>query len=324
MIRKSTQSWFDKLMTGNGEMFDLVHLKEMYRWRLLDKVCRIFVYKGLPFPQHELEMRAMIAGFAGVVSDAKQGIMTAWGSMSGPTMYADIFKKFTYAAPTAKGGTLKIGENCVILRNTSLCQSMYDYIDRFAELYAHNDISLRLSLINSRYQDIIKTKSIEKVDSIEDWYKGLYEGKLCAIIDDTPMSEFNGSSGDIETMTLTRVGDVDYTRFTELENELTRSFYREIGVRWNKDKKSNLVAGEVEQDNMLLQFNVNDMLECRKTFCNEYNKVFNASISVELAIPIEGEDENIEQEKDNNTGISENREDINTSVGDSNNTSRNS
>lgn len=290
--------WEQDIFKRADKKITLTDLIYMHYMRCLNRIVHLFDIENLPFPQHEIHVRTIVSGFGGVVKDEKCGIMTAWGGMSGPTQYADYFKKFTYAAPTAKGGTMVIGKDCVIMRNTSLTEGMHTWLMRYAELYAHNDLSLKMALINSRYQDIIKTTAPEKKEMIEEWYKGLYRGEMVAILDDTPLSEFLNSTGDISTLDLTNARDVDFTRFTELENELTRSFYRDIGVRWNKDKKANLVAGEVEQDNMLLQFNVYDMLRCRETFCEEYNKVFSTSkkISVKLAIPIESEvkaDENL-------------------------------
>lgn len=306
--------WYEKYIKGerkNRKYCTLERLTDMYFIRLVDKACRLFTFDGLPFPQHELQFRAVLQGYAGVVNDQKRGIMTAWGGMSGSTQYTDYFKKFTYAAPTAKGGTLEIGKECVILRNTSLSESMFTYIQRYAELYAHNDLSLRIALVNSRYQDILKTTNPANADTIEDWYSSLHEGKALAIIDDSPMSEFLDSSGSISALNLTRTGDVDFTRFTELENELTRAFYRDLGVRWNKDKKANLVSGEVEQDNMLLQYNVSDMLKCREEFCEEYNRVFDApNISVRLTIDIERSEENVD-----NIGLSGNDNSIDSVSG---------
>lgn len=281
------ERFFDKESKRNP--FDLKRLTGMYEMRYTDRLCRLFIYDGLPFPQHELEFRALMAGYAGVVKDEKRGVMTAWGSMSGVTQYDDIFTKFTYAAPTAKGGTKMIGKEAVILRNTMLCESMYDFVQRYASLSAHVDISLRMALINCRYQDIIKTTNPAQSDTIKAWYEGLFKGELLALIDDSPMSEFVGTDGSIKTLELTRNGDVDFNRFSELENEVMRTFYRELGIRWNKDKKGNLVAGEIEQDDMLLRFNISDMLKQREDFCAEYNKVFGENVSVKLAIPIESE-----------------------------------
>lgn len=289
-------NWVDELynrMKKNESIEYLELLFRMHYMRLLQKVVTFFTYEKLPFPQHELEMRAVTDGFAGVTRDTRRGIMTSWGGMSGATEYGDYFTQYTYSAPTAKGGTFNIGKDCVILRNTSLMLSLTPLLRRYADLYAHNDISLRMALINSRYQDIIKSTDEAKKQTVEEWYAGLYNGKLCAIIDDTPLSEFLNGEGDIKTLDLTKGQNIDFTRFTELENELTRSFYREFGIRWNKDKKSNLVAGEIEQDDTLLEFNIHEMIRSREEFCQEYNRVFKPAepISVKLNFRI-GDSEN--------------------------------
>lgn len=286
----ATKSLLQEFMYKKPRKVTYDNLFDMHLDRCLGRIVRLFKYERLPFPQHELEVRTVLEGFGAVVLDKQRGIMTAWGGMSGPTQYADYFKYFTYSAPTAKGGQKTIGVECVILRNTSLGSSMADWLRRYADLYAHNDISLRMALINSRYQDILKTTDSSKSETLKSWYKGLVRGEMLAIVDDTPLSDFVDGKGDIQALDLNHTGEVDFTRYTELENELTRTFYRDIGIRWNKDKKANLVSGEVEQDNMLLEFNIYDMLECRKRFCDEYNKVFGGNISVSLAIPLDGEE----------------------------------
>lgn len=299
---REPRTWIDIIFGKKPNKLTLEMLLGMYFSRCLNRVARLFTYTGLPFPQHELEYRAIISGYAGVVRDKKRGIMTAWGGMSGVTQYTDIFTRFTYAAPTASGGQKIIGTDAVILRNTSMMDSLYTWLLRYADLYAHGDISLRMALINSRYQDILKTTDSSKSETIKDWYKGLYNGELLAIIDDMPLSEFTDGEGSIKTLNLTKTGQVDFTRYTELENELTRSFYRELGIRWNKDKKANLVSGEVEQDNMLLEFNICDMLKTREEFCEEYNRVFGGNVSVKLTVPLESE-EVVEDDNADNSGL---------------------
>lgn len=290
MTGKQPKEWAQVILGKRSEKLTLEMLKEMHFARCIARMNRLFTYDGLTFPQHELEYRAITSGYAGVANDKNCGIMTAWGGMAGVTQYSDVFKKFVYSAPTAKGGTKEIGKDAVILKNTPMMDSDFVWLLRYADLYAHNDISLRMALINSRYQDILKTTDGSKSETLKEWYRGLVQGEMMAIIDDTPLSEFLDGQGDIQTLDLTHTGDVDFTRFTELENELTRSFYRDLGIRWNKDKKANLVSGEVEQDNMMLKYNIADRLKCREEFCDEYNRVFKQNISVSLTIPLESEE----------------------------------
>lgn len=293
------------------EPMSLDSLRDMYFDKLMRRLCNLFTFDGLPFDQHELDTRCFTDGYAVVVKDSIRGIMTAWGGRNGVTQYADKFTHFSYAAPTAQGGNLEIGKDAVVLYNTATHDSMLVWLLRYAELFAHNDIALRMVLVNSRYQDILKATSAEKAETLKAWHEGLFKGEMLALIDDSPLSEFTGQKGDIEALEITTKRDIDFTRYTELENELYRSFYRELGVRWNKDKKANLVSGEVEQDNMLLQFNIMDMLRERQAFCDEYNRVFKhvQPLSVKLTIPIEtvsiSKQEGEEQDDNNDTGLSE-------------------
>lgn len=288
------EKWYEKELDKRRVLFDVKHLKAMYEIRLLSKIISLFEYHSLDVPQHELEFRAVIAGVAGVVNDAKGGLTAVWAGLSGVTKYTDVFTRITYNAPKLKGGTVSIGKDAVLLKNTSLSMGMNAWIERFAELYTHIDISLRMSLVNSRYQDVLKTTNPALKETIEEWYKGLYDGKLLAIIDDSPLSELIGDDGSISALDISTKNNCNFLSFIELENELTRTFYRDLGIRWNKDKKANLVSGEVEQDNMLLEFNIVDMLKCRQDFIKEYNKVFGKSASVELRIKLEEQNDDRE------------------------------
>lgn len=253
--------------------FNYDSIKQYYKIILLNKMIKIFKWENLPFPAHELELYTNVVGYAACVKDAKRGMMAAYGGMSGPTQYYDYFTDFTYAAPTAAGGTVKIGRDCIILRNHPFTFSSIQHIERYAELLTHNDLSLRVGLINTRAQRVFATTDSNKAETIDEWYESLFRGKPCGIVDDEPMSSLLGTEGSIKTLELNKER-IDTNIFLENENTIMRNFYRDIGIRWNKDKKANLVADEIEQDDMLLKFNINDMLEARKDFCNEYNSIF--------------------------------------------------
>lgn len=117
---------------------------------LFEKIVRIFEWEGLTFPQREIEMRLISTGFCGFVKDDILDYMVAYGGMSRPTQYFDVFKDFTYSAPLAKGGTKKIDKDCVIINNTALRNPMNVFIKRYAILLAHCDVTLVMSLVNLR------------------------------------------------------------------------------------------------------------------------------------------------------------------------------
>lgn len=244
---------------------------------LFEKCVRIFKWRELPenLPQREIEKYAIALGYCGFVNDRKCGYMVSNGGMSAPTQYSDVFKNFTYARPTAYGGTATIGKNCVIIRNTSMMNSLSGLIRRTASQLAHADITLRAALVNYRANDILVADDDSSAESIAAYYSSLYEGNLKAIVDENVISSIKNLS--------TSRSYADLLRLTEVKNEIMRSFFAEIGIRQKSDKKERLVTEEVESDRMMLLFNIHDMLEQRQTACEEINKIFGLNMSVELS-----------------------------------------
>lgn len=242
---------------------------------LLGKTVRIVEWNGLPFPQRELEIRTLIDGYCGFVDDKKIGLMVASGGMSGVTQYYDIFTKFTYSAPTAKGGTAQIGKDCVIIQNTELRNSIYPLVFRYACLLAHCDISLKMALVNLRMKNIIVSDDEGMADTFRTMYKKFYNGDTDALVDD--------GFTDAKNIAPTMSGSLGVMDCIDARNELLRMFYADIGVRFTKDKKERMIESEVSSDNQMLLFNISDMLHQREKASAEINKLFGLNTSVRLS-----------------------------------------
>ena len=248
---------------------------------LFEKAVRIFEWGGnLPFPQKEIEMRLLLYGYCGYINDGYAGEMVSCGGMSTPTQYWDEFKTFTYAAATAKGGTKTIGEDCVIINNTALRNPLYPMIKRYANLLAHTDVSLKMSLVNLRIKNIISTDSQSTAASYRAMFDKFYNGDIDAILDDGLLKKGNGG---IDNLALTSSGTLGVMDCIDARNELLRMFYNEIGVRYNRDKKERMIESEVENDEQMLLLNINDMLKQRQNACKEINHIFDRNISVKLS-----------------------------------------
>lgn len=254
------------------EYLDLNYFYSFYRGQLFERLMQLFVYKGwMPYPQRELEKRLLRSGIVAEVADPICGLMATYGSLSGVTEYYDMFKFVTYGNPVAKGGTLTIGKNAVVCYNNSTMLSVNAFIDRYASLLAHIDLSIRCAAINLRAQDILISGNEATRDTLDAWYSKLYNGSTSAILD---KKFFNMNESVVN---LAHSGAT--TPLTELlssHTEIMRAFYRDIGVRFTKDKKSNMIVDEVTSDEQLLLFNIDDMLQCRRDFCEEHNRVFGA------------------------------------------------
>lgn len=243
---------------------------------LFEKIVRIFEWNGLPFPQREIETRLILNGFCGVVNDGKLGIMAVDGGMSGVTQYHDIFTHFTYAAPTAKGGILEIGKDCTIVNNTALRTPLYPLVYRTACLLAHADISLKCALVNMRYTDLFATDDESTAENVRAVRNRLYDGDYDCIVDNSIV----GSLQNIANTTTTNSGIKDCL---EVRQEILKSFYNSIGVRYNKEKKERMITNEITDDDQLLLFNIADMLSQRKSACKDMEDVLGINVTVELS-----------------------------------------
>ena len=260
--------------------FSLSYVYDMWRNYLFERCIRLFEWKGLPenIPQKEIEIRLVADGFCGAVIDGKKGPMVATGGMHGPTQYFDEFTKFTYAAATARGGTRKIGKNCVIINNTSLRNSLLPLINFYASLMAHASISLRKANINLRDVDVFVADNDATVENIKDYQKARYEGKDSVIYDVDGELKVGDSVKNVansrQTQTISEI-------LNEL-NELKRMFFAEIGVRYAKEKKERMVEAEVSSDNSMLLINICDMLRQRQKAAEEMSKLYNCTITVDV------------------------------------------
>ena len=243
---------------------------------LFEKCVRIFEWKGLPFPQREIEVRALVDGYCGFVKDNSKGLMVATGGMSGPTQYWDVFTSFTYAAATAMGGTKTIDKDCVIINNTALRNSIIPLVQRYASLLAHADVSLKCSLVNLRSIDVFATEDNGTADSVNEYYNKLYAGEPKVIVDD-------GLVDGIKNIANTHSSGLGVKESLDARNDLLRSFYNEIGVNYSRDKKERMVVDEVASNNQMLLLNVNDMLKQRREACEKINKIFGLNVSVDFS-----------------------------------------
>lgn len=257
----------------------VLELEKSYRrWYevLKLKVLRMFEWQGLPFPQRELELRLISAGVAPIIKKGTK-FFTAWGGLYGVTEYEDVFTDFSYSAPTIGSGKATIGKNCEVCYANSAMLPIMEIVEKYASLLAHSDITLRCALVNVRHTDILSSTDAETREDVSKWYDNMYCGKTYAILDKSLLGNSN-----LENLINTAV-KTDITELINAHNEILRCFYREIGVRWTRQKMGNMTEDELVNDDMMLLFNISDMLKCREDFCDKVNKTFGLEISVKLS-----------------------------------------
>ena len=256
----------------------------LYWYALLsDKAISLFDWKGLPFMQHELELRAQMhpQGYIGVVGFGGD-IIVANGSGVGVTDYPDEWITYVWAN-ALHSGVSRIGDDCAILRNNSLMISTGLTVRFYANLLAHATLSLQAALINTRATGYSTAKDDQTAKRIKKFYEALEEGRTEVILIEDDLNSIEGSK-PIEFISdhLSGRGDTILDIWQVLQNIL-KDFYTTIGISKPTDKRERLITDEIAQEQPLFKFNVEDMLDCRKQFAEELNRIFGLSVTVDFA-----------------------------------------
>ncbi len=202
--------------------------------------------------------------------------------------------------------TLKIDEECILLKNDSLLQGMTYLYKRYSTLQCENDITLSIASINTRIATLISADDDTAFESAKKYLKDIEDGKLGVILEETFMNE----GLKIQPTASSSNANI-YTQLCEYDRYLQNSFSRDIGLGANANlKRENISENESELDEDTLLPYVDDMLLCRKEGIKKINKMFNLNIDVDLTSSWKQRREEMEMEGGEEDGMPENKEPI--------------
>lgn len=270
--------YFDKFV---GKLYDF-NDKELavrnYIAYMLDRTQRIFEYKGLPdtIPQRMLEFLLQVNGYA-CFGECNGDLYAFYGGLGGEP---DAYYRPTIcvvANPYLKfNKSFKIDEDCVIMRNDSLLYGLLPLFSRYATAMAENDISFRLSSVNTRIEFLLSAPDDATKAAAEKFLKDIEEGKQGVI----------ASNEFLEGIKAQEVGRSmrTFTDLIEYQQYLKASWFNEIGLNANYNmKREKLSTTESQMNNDALLPLVEDMLEQRRLACEKVNEMFGTDISVDFA-----------------------------------------
>ena len=151
-----------------------------------------------------------------------------------------------------------------------------------------------MELINLRDTNTYSAKDEGTANSIKKMQEQRYKGVDGVIIDSDIISK-----DSVTNLTPSMSTNHSVMDCIDARNEILRSFFNEIGVKYTRDKKERMVESEVESDNQMLLFNINDMLRCRQEASEKINSIFGMEVKVELSPEFKIIETN-ESEVDNN------------------------
>lgn len=274
---------------------------------MLNRTQKIFEYDGLPdtIPKRMLEFLLQVNGFA-CICKVKDDLYAMRGGLGGEP---DAYYQPTIcvvANPALKfDKTLKIHEDCVIMRNDSFRYGLLPMFRRYATAMVENDISFRMASINTRIQALLTAPDDSTRAAAEKYLDDVESGKLGAI----QVNEFlNG----MQALPMTN-SQRTFTDLIEYQQYIKASWFNEIGLNANYNmKREKLSTTESQMNSDALLPLVDDMLENRQTAIDEINAMFGTNITVRFASSWEKLLEEFQQESNQLDGG-----DMNDDTGDS-------
>lgn len=277
--------------------FDVCDKSKNATAHTLYTLCRtqsMFEWKGLPdsIPQRDLELMLQCNGNV-CFAQVNDGLYAFTGGLGGepnvyyrPTVYTIANPALNFSA------SLKIGEECEIIRNDSLLIGLLPLITKYATNLTETEVSIFDAVINSRIISLIIANDDRAMESAKKYIEDVIAGRL-SIMGDNKFLE------SVKTQPYGGTGDRTITELIELNQYQRACLFNDLGLNANYNmKRESLNSNESQlNDDMLLPF-VDDMLRNRQQGCERVNAMFGTSISVDFYSAWKDNVEEIELEQE--------------------------
>ena len=247
---------------------------------MLNRVQTMFRYEGLPdtIPKTVLELYLMINGHAVIVRHNDK-LYVCFGSFGGEPNEYYVPTQYIVANPYLKlFNTFTIDVDCVLIRNDSLFYGLLPMFRKYATQLVENDISMNMVDINSRVAMLLTANNDKTKESLELFLKRIESGENGVIAGNLVFDALSTQPyADSKANQM-------LTDLIEYHQYIKASWFNAIGLQANYNMKRESINSNESQlnDDMLIPL-IDDMLECRKQWCEQVNAMFGTNITVSLA-----------------------------------------
>ena len=250
----------------------------------LIKTLSMFEYENLPkeIPVRELEKIIQLNGFA-LMKKVDNKFYAFYGGLGGrPNEYYQP-TEFIVANPY-----LKYYEVVDIQKEEGvLCWNDYSHmgltpmIQRYAELMAECDITLRFGLINARILSILYSNNDTVKDSAQAFLNDVEDGKKLGVV---MGEEWKDDNGDFNVSDYKKANGSDLKAVMELQQYLKASFFNDIGLQANYNMKREAINdSEAGMNEESLKPFVDNMLLSRQEAWDKFNAKYGENVKVKLS-----------------------------------------
>lgn len=246
---------------------------------MLARTLQMFEYDGLPdtIPQKELERLLQVQGYSFIANH--EGELYAFtGGLGGVQGVYGEPTEIVIANPALKlNRTMNLEEDGVLFNNDDMRQGLIPLISKYATILNENEITMILSTINKRTNNLISVNDDNTAESARKYLEKLEAGELGFIMENRLYDSLKSKSTS-ETNS-TRLVDL-----IELQQYVKASLFNELGLNSNFNmKKERLISEEVEINSNSIYPLVDNMLHCRQEAVEKINAMFGTSITVEFS-----------------------------------------
>ncbi len=246
---------------------------------MLARTLQMFEYKGLPetIPQKELERLLQVQGYA-FITEHEGKLYAFTGGLGGkPGVYGE-HTEIVIANPALNfNKTLNLEKDGVLINNDDMRQGLIPLISKYATILNENEITMILSTINKRVNNLISVSDDNTAESAKQYLKGLEAGNIGYIME-------NRLYESLKTKSTYESNSTRLIDLIELQQYIKASLYNELGLNSNFNmKRERLIKPEVEMNTSSIYPLVDNMLYCRQEAVEKINDMYGTSITVEFS-----------------------------------------
>lgn len=285
--------WVSEILPS-GNPYDFKNKKESINNEIsymLNRTQSMFQYTGLPetIPARMLELYLQINGNVCISEitendlsrvtepGIKPGLYAFTGSLGGEPSPYYMPTVYTVANPALHlSRQYNIDIDCVVIPNDSCYVGLIPMFSKFATAKIENELSLIISMYNSRIATLISSGNDETKKSAELYLKRIIDGEPGVIAD-------NDFLGQLQAVPYGSTGSHTITDLIELEQYIKASWFNALGLNANYNmKRESINAGESQLNDDALLPLIDDMLSQRKNGLDKVNAMYGTNISVQL------------------------------------------
>lgn len=268
--------------TSTNILKDKDRLIRSYIKYMLVRTQRIFEYENLPetIPAKDLELITQLCGYS-VITEKDGKLYAFYGGLGGQLNEYYLPTLSVVANPYLKFfKVLDIGKNCEVVLNDALYIGLTPMFDKYAELLAECDISLRYACINSRIPMLGVANDDETAKSFNELFEQVEKGEsMKAVITDDVINEDAFKTKDFFAKNTGIIKEL-----IELKQYTLGSWYNDLGIHYNVNMKREYVSETESGMNMLgLLPLIDEMLLERQKGWDRVNEHYGTNVKVKLS-----------------------------------------